>query len=778
MNKTDDKDRQSFESSGNKRHIFENIDDDSTFLPPALSSYGIALLNNKSSQKITGIYEIDFPDKRRTSNLKNKLSVHFKESSSGNLLSDSGNDGNILQHNTSNNSFHDSHGMSHSIQSSFNGSNNNNSTHTQATASEEDIIDAISPQNSKSPVSVSASVDNPIQSISSNNSRSSIHTLKRMRGSRRFGRMLGPPMRAPKVNEENAKSIGDISYEDSKTPPQKPVEISTSLKTPIRIHEVNNDFEGKSKFVKALENMRQDSPKIDLLSKERENELRKRIEEQKMLNELELEANRFSRKIEEEKRRSSSAGLNFSTSGQEEKESNGNNDIFSSVENIDSQFIRENSKQTIVGNDIQVDDKENFNGKEFNRPRGSSFSRRPLTQIPASSINVFNEQETFRKPKIPRVQQNIQPRLVSSEKNEHNDMNSTPKSEEKKKKLITINGNQYEKLELMGRGGSSKVYKAKTTSNNRLFAIKKVTFDQFDETCINGFKGEIDLLLKLKDEDRVVKLFDHAISDGSIYLVMECGDIDLAHVFQNKLNLKHPLDLDFVRFHSIEILKCVQAVHNAGIVHSDLKPANFLFVRGILKIIDFGIANAVPDHTANIYRESQIGTPNYMAPEALVEVNQGFPSISMTHLQQKNTWKVGKPSDIWSCGCIIYQMIYGKPPYGAYSGNQRIMAIMNPQVKIVYSNRGIGNIKVPQSAIELMQKCLARNPNDRWRVEECLNSDFLKPKVVSESFIRDLVHLAVNFGYNNRVNGSGLIASDVYDKLVDTVLKQIEDLNY
>lgn len=123
-------------------------------------------------------------------------------------------------------------------------------------------------------------------------------------------------------------------------------------------------------------------------------------------------------------------------------------------------------------------------------------------------------------------------------------------------------------------------------------------------------------------------------------------------------------------------------------------------------------------------------------------------------------------------------MIYGRPPYGGYSGNQRVMAIMNPQVKIQYPGKGIGNIKVPQSAIALMQKCLTRNPNERWTVEECLNSDFLNPKIVSETFVRDLVHLAVNFGHNNRVNGNGLITADVYDRLVDTVLKQIEDLNF
>lgn len=406
-------------------------------------------------------------------------------------------------------------------------------------------------------------------------------------------------------------------------------------------------------------------------------------------------------------------------------------------------------------------------------PKRVSPARAPLHDVPMNSLNSIRSFGDFRKPKAPRLLE------ISFAKTPHPAVsvpapsvappNNVPDGA--KRKYIHINSNVYEKLELLGRGGSSKVYKVRAVPSKKVFAVKKVSFDQFDEACVRGFKGEIDLLNRLRNDNRVVRLVDHAVSDGSIYLLMECGDIDLAHVLQSKASTKAPLDLNFVRFHATEVLRCVGAVHNAGIVHSDLKPANFLFVRGILKIIDFGIANAVPDHTANIYRESQIGTPNYMAPEALLDVNHslGFSSRKGT------TWKVGRPSDIWSCGCIIYQMIYGRPPYGSFSGQHRIMAIMNPQVEIQYGSSGIGGVAVPKSAVELMKKCLERNPSDRWTVEECLRSDFLQPKAVSETFVRDLVYSAVNFGYNSKLREIG---DDVYDKLVETVLRQIQDLNY
>lgn len=433
---------------------------------------------------------------------------------------------------------------------------------------------------------------------------------------------------------------------------------------------------------------------------------------------------------------------------------------------------------------------EQFPSAKRLRPRAEhqvapvARQRVPLQTISPNYANIENGAASFRKPKAPKLayqsssgQDPINYSLSRKAELEEpaHPIQMTQMEESKRRNVIVVNSHQYEKLELIGRGGTSKVYKVRRIDTNKHLAIKKVAFDLFDETCVNCFKGEIDLLTRLKQEVRVVRLVDHAVNDGSIYLVMECGDIDLAHVLLNKLAAGSALDLNFVRFHAIEILKCVQAVHRAGIVHSDLKPANFLFVKGILKIIDFGIADAVPDHTANVYRESQIGTPNYMAPETMVEITR--PGFSPLVSDKKGSaWKSGRPSDIWSCGCIIYQMIYGRPPYGSYSGQARIMAIMNPQVKIQYPSKGIGEVPVPTSAIELMQKCLERTPGDRWTVEQCLNSSFLKPRAVSKTFVKDLVYSAVNFGYNARLSGE--ITDDVYDRLVETVLKQIEDLNY
>jgi serine/threonine protein kinase len=87
---------------------------------------------------------------------------------------------------------------------------------------------------------------------------------------------------------------------------------------------------------------------------------------------------------------------------------------------------------------------------------------------------------------------------------------------------------------------------------------------------------------------------------------MECGEIDFAHILAKHQGV--PLGLNFIRVYWQQMLQAVQAIHEEKIVHSDLKPANFLLVAGQLKLIDFGIAKRMGDDTTNIHRDQQVHT--------------------------------------------------------------------------------------------------------------------------------------------------------------------------
>lgn len=163
------------------------------------------------------------------------------------------------------------------------------------------------------------------------------------------------------------------------------------------------------------------------------------------------------------------------------------------------------------------------------------------------------------------------------------------------------------------------------------------------------------------------------------------------------------------------MIQAVHTVHEAKIVHCDLKPANFLLVQGTLKLIDFGISKAIMNDTTNIVRENQVGTVNYMSPEALQET-----SISHDH---RGRLKIGRPSDIWSLGCILYEMTFGKPPFAQFNTLiQRLHKILDPAYEIEFPQN------FPNSdLINAIRGCLKRPPKERYTLQQLFSHPFLKP---------------------------------------------------
>ncbi len=161
-----------------------------------------------------------------------------------------------------------------------------------------------------------------------------------------------------------------------------------------------------------------------------------------------------------------------------------------------------------------------------------------------------------------------------------------------------INGVPYRKLELIGRGGSSKVYKV-LAPNNRILAVKKVKLAREEEpVVIQGYKDEIALLSKLKGQSRIIELKDAAVSDSMIFMVCYLIFMQFVNVIPPGDGVRRngfsagscktktwseydPSLLGAGKFSnminlyliSIQMLEAVQAIHNENIVHSDLKPA-------------------------------------------------------------------------------------------------------------------------------------------------------------------------------------------------------------
>ncbi|KAI8388460.1 kinase-like domain-containing protein [Radiomyces spectabilis] len=290
---------------------------------------------------------------------------------------------------------------------------------------------------------------------------------------------------------------------------------------------------------------------------------------------------------------------------------------------------------------------------------------------------------------------------------------------------VSVNNKAYSIIEKIAKGGSSFVFKVLSHRDHKNYALKAVPLEGIDQNTTRMYTNEIKLLISLRANPRIVQIFDYEISErhNALFVIMELGEIDMAHLLSRQKY--EPLDLNFVRYYWRQMLKAVEAVHKEKIVHSDLKPANFVLVSGMLKIIDFGIAKRIANNTTNIHRDKQVGTINYMAPEALTDVGHG----------QNELMKMGRPSDVWSLGCILYQMVYGRPPFSDMKLFHKLRFIPDPTHVIpfpsqapVYSPGDFTHdpVTLPAEIIDVMQSCLQRDPSKRKKIPQLLDHPFLK----------------------------------------------------
>ncbi|PHH69832.1 hypothetical protein CDD80_6460 [Ophiocordyceps camponoti-rufipedis] len=381
-------------------------------------------------------------------------------------------------------------------------------------------------------------------------------------------------------------------------------------------------------------------------------------------------------------------------------------------------------------------DQENLVPGRSKRPSAISTDQPPLSQ-PAALKALPQRSSTDRRPLAELLNNSTPHRAPPPPPPKMSVLEAATTARAKQRRnVIRVNGKCYTRLDCLGRGGSAKVYRV-TAENGNMFALKRVSLDHADETTVRGYKGEMELLNRLGGVDRVIKLFDHELNSEKqvLTLLMELGELDLNKLMSSRQNPeKARFDAVFVRFYWKEMVECLEAVHRHDIVHSDLKPANFVLVRGRLKLIDFGIANAIQtDETVNVHRETQIGTPNYMSPESLMDANSGGPRAARP--ARPRLMKLGKPSDVWSLGCILYQMVYGLPPFGHIANQMaRCQAIVNWDHAIDFPSRAMGGVPVPPSLMKTMRRCLSREQHLRPTCAELLlpTDGFLYPSEVAD----------------------------------------------
>lgn len=282
-----------------------------------------------------------------------------------------------------------------------------------------------------------------------------------------------------------------------------------------------------------------------------------------------------------------------------------------------------------------------------------------------------------------------------------------------------VNGKLYQVLQCVGHGGSSKVYTVIDHSgqNPQILALKVVCLEDQNKQIIEGYKNEIQLLKRLQYCPKVIKLhdFEYKEADNLLYILMECGELDFDKYLKDTIKQEGHLSPLYIKFYWQSMLQAVGALHKEGIIHSDLKPSNFLLRHGNLKLIDFGISKAIQQDKTSIITDTQVGTLNYMSPESIRE-HCGYTEEDA----QKPVFKISVKSDVWSLGCILYCMVYGHTPFQKVVRQYaKLMAIINPEYQINFPE--IQDKKL----LDVMKRCLTRDPKERPSIEELLQHEYL-----------------------------------------------------
>lgn len=222
-----------------------------------------------------------------------------------------------------------------------------------------------------------------------------------------------------------------------------------------------------------------------------------------------------------------------------------------------------------------------------------------------------------------------------------------------------ISPTEYEVGAWLGRGAYGDVCRATKTSSGELVAIKKIPLNN-PQTCLRTLR-EIKLLRHLRHEN-IVSILDCPQPPGydrfkEVYIVLGLVDTDLRHILRTQR-----LGEDHCQYFIYQILRAVKFIHSAGVIHRDLKPENILINEDCeLKICDFGLARVCKNTDVSRPNMTEyVATRWYRAPEIMI-----------------NAKKYTKAIDLWSTGCILFEMMSGRVLFPGKDYTHQVNLILN-----------------------------------------------------------------------------------------------------
>ncbi len=263
---------------------------------------------------------------------------------------------------------------------------------------------------------------------------------------------------------------------------------------------------------------------------------------------------------------------------------------------------------------------------------------------------------------------------------------------------------RYQVGDEIGRGGMSVVYRAWDTVDLRTVAIKVLKHQYATVLGPTRFLREIRLQTQLHHPG-ILPLLDSGRSDTLFYFTMPLVE---GETLQARLEREPQLPLDTVRQILSQVAAALDYAHDAGVLHRDIKPSN-LFVCGDRTLIaDFGIAKDLTpsEQESTTSTGLVLGTALYMSPE-----------------QADGSQHADRRADVYSLGCVAYQMVAGEPPFTG-PNTQAVIArhrsMPAPSARVVRP-------ELPRGVDAVLRKALAKSPADRYQTGRRVRERALRP---------------------------------------------------
>ncbi|MCH4209687.1 Stk1 family PASTA domain-containing Ser/Thr kinase [Bifidobacterium sp.] len=270
---------------------------------------------------------------------------------------------------------------------------------------------------------------------------------------------------------------------------------------------------------------------------------------------------------------------------------------------------------------------------------------------------------------------------------------------------------RYQLGQLIGRGGMAEVHVALDTRLGRTVAIKIMRSDLAnDEIFLTRFRREAHSVAQMNNPN-IVNIYDSGEetnvdeagnTERLPYIVMECVK---GQTLRDIIKVNGPLNQRDAEQVMLGVLGALEYSHRMGIIHRDIKPGNIMISeQGMVKVMDFGIARALDDSVATMTQsQGVVGTAQYLSPE------------------QARGETVDMRSDLYSAGCVLYEMLTGRPPFTGDSA-----------IAIAYQH--VSEVATPPSAIvpglpkmwdQICAKAMAKDRQNRYATAAEFKNDVL-----------------------------------------------------